>query len=271
MTSTTSTSSTSSVGGTVSNTTQDIVSVKVRDGIAVLTFDMPNEKQNTLSEKSAKALQAAFERVESDASIVGAVLISGKADFIAGADISMLQACTSAEQVEKLSRDMQEQLARMERSQKPVVAAIHGVALGGGLEVALACHWRIATDSPKTQLGLPEVMLGLLPGGGGTQRLPRRVGLQAALDMLLTGKNIRAVKAKRMGLVDQVTIPYGLEDAAVTACKRLVSGELKRVDRKDKLDAQGKVMEAALEDNAAGRALVFRQARAQVMEKTLGL
>ncbi|MDP2340581.1 MAG: 3-hydroxyacyl-CoA dehydrogenase NAD-binding domain-containing protein [Deltaproteobacteria bacterium] len=270
-TTTTTTTASSSSSSKGSAKEAEIVRLAVKDGIAVLTFDVPGERQNTLSDRSGRALQQAFERVEADASIVGAVLISGKPDFIAGADIAMVQACTTAEQVEKLSRDLQAQLLKMEQSKKPVVAAIHGSCLGGGLEVALACHWRLATDSPKTSLGLPEVMLGLLPGGGGTQRLPRLVGLQAALDMMLTGKNIRAVKAKRMGLVDQVTIPYGLEDAAIATCKRLVSGELKRGDRRDRLDSKDKMMEAALEDNAAGRALVFHQARATVMEKTLGL
>jgi enoyl-CoA hydratase/long-chain 3-hydroxyacyl-CoA dehydrogenase len=267
---TTTTSSTTATT-TSTNSTPEAVTVKVRDGIAVLTFDVPGEKQNTLNERSSRALQAAFARVESDPTIQGAVLLSGKGDFIAGADVAMLQACTTAAQVEALSRDMQAQLSRMEQSKKPVVAAIHGVALGGGLEVALACHWRIATDAPKTSLGLPEVMLGLLPGGGGTQRLPRLIGLQGALDLLLTGKTVRAQIAKRLGLVDQVTIPYGLEDAAVLACQRLISGELKRPDRRDRLDPQAKMMEAALEENPAGRAVVFHQARAQVMEKTLGL
>jgi enoyl-CoA hydratase / long-chain 3-hydroxyacyl-CoA dehydrogenase len=247
------------------------VTVDIHDDIAVLTFDVPGEKQNTLNEKSARALADAFASVEQDDAVKGIVLISGKSDFIAGADITMLQRCTTAEQVETLSKDMHAQLARIEQSRKPVVAAIHGACLGGGLEVALACHWRLATDSQKTSLALPEVMLGLLPGGGGTQRLPRLVGLATALDMLLTGKTIRAAKAKRMGLVDQLTIPFGLKDAAITACQRLVRGELKRVDRKERLQTQDKVKEAALEETAAGRAVVFSQARATVMEKTLGL
>ena len=251
--------------------TSSPVTVTVVDGIAVLTFDVPGQKQNTLSERTAKALAEAFARVENEADIVGAVLISGKPDFIAGADVAMLQACTTADQVEALSRDMQAQLLRIEQSKKPVVAAIDGACLGGGLEVALACHWRLATDSPKTVLGLPEVQLGLLPGGGGTWRLPRLLGVQTALDMLLTGKTLRAAKAKRVGLVDQLTIPFGLQEAAVTACKRLISGELKRVPREARQDTQEKLVEAALEDNAAGRALLFRQARATVMEKTLGL
>jgi enoyl-CoA hydratase/long-chain 3-hydroxyacyl-CoA dehydrogenase len=247
----------------------EAVTVKVKDGIAVITFDVPGEKQNTLNDKTSHGLYKAFEQVESDASIKAAVLISGKSDFIAGADITMLQAAKSASDLERLSRNMQEQLFRIEKSKKPVVAAIHGAALGGGLEVALACHYRIATDHPKTQLGLPEVMIGLLPGGGGTQRLPALVGVQAALDMMLTGKNIRAQKAKKMGLVDAVTVPYGLEDAAILCAKGLVDGTLQH--REPKKKPQERAMEAALEENPAGRAILFRQARAQVMEKTGGL
>ncbi len=264
-------STSSSPSSSSSSTNADIVRIEKDGDVAVLIFDVPGEKQNTLNERSAKALQAAFADVEADAAVKGVVLISGKADFIAGADISMLQACTTADQVATLSQGMQGQLEKIASNSKPVVAAIDGACLGGGLEVALACHWRIATDSPKTSLGLPEVMLGLLPGGGGTQRLPRLVGLTSALDLLLTGKTLRAQKAKRLGLVDQVTIPYGLKDAAITACRRLISGELKRVDRKDKLHGPDKVRDAALEDTAAGRAVVFSQARSGVMEKTLGL
>ena len=249
--------------------TGEAVTVKMRGDVAVIVFDVPGEKQNTISEKSTEGLRKAFERLDSDASIKGAVLISGKPDFIAGADISMMQQAKSAADCERLSRNLQEQLFKLERSKKPVVAAIHGTALGGGLEIALACHYRIATDSPKTVLGLPEVMLGLLPGGGGTQRLPALVGVANALDIMLTGKSIRAFKAKKMGLVDAITVPYGLEDAAVLACQRLISGEISHKEPKKK--PSEKAMEAALEDNPAGRAIMFRQARAQVMEKTGGL
>merc|ERR1719447_1944133 len=115
-------------------------------------------------------------------------------------------------------------------SKKPVVAAINGSCLGGGLEVALACHYRIATESPKTNLAVPEVMLGLLPGAGGTQRLPPLVGLPTALDMMLTGKQLKAPKAKKAGLVDKVVEelgPGGSSDGAVNSLQHLENQAVK--------------------------------------------
>uniref|UniRef100_A0A803VAT4 enoyl-CoA hydratase n=1 Tax=Ficedula albicollis TaxID=59894 RepID=A0A803VAT4_FICAL len=128
---------------------------------------------------------------------------------------SMLEACKTAQEVTQLSQDGQKMLEKIENSPKPVVAAISGSCLGGGLEVAIACHYRVATKDRKTVLGTPEVMLGLLPGAGGTQRLPKMVGLPAAFDMMLTGRNIRADRAKKMGLVDQLVEPLGLTDYAM--------------------------------------------------------
>lgn len=131
-------------------------------------------------------------------------------------------------------------LNKIADSSKPVVAAIMGPALGGGLEVALAAHYRIAVNDKKTTLGLPEVMLGLLPGAGGTQRLPRLVALMEALPMMLQGKHVRASKAKKIGLVDQLVEPLGpglkpgpertleyLEEIAIETAKQLASGKLK--------------------------------------------
>ena len=150
------------------------------------------------------------------------VLISGKADnFIAGADIEEFTAIASQTEAERLSFEGQETVSRLETFQKPIVAAINGACLGGGLEVALACHYRIATDHPKTMLGLPEVQLGLIPGAGGCQRLPRLIGARAALDMILTGKTERASKALRLGLVDEVVPPSILRQVAIAAADRL--------------------------------------------------
>src|SRR5262249_43706161 len=126
-----------------------------------------------------------------------------------------------------VSRQAQAGFQRLESFEKPVVAAIHGAALGGGLEWALACDYRIATDSPKTQLGLPETQLGLLPGAGGTQRLPKLIGVQAAIDLILTGKSLKAKKALKLGLVDEVVPPAILKQIALKRARELSDGTLK--------------------------------------------
>eukprot|EP00126_Sphaerothecum_destruens_P007729 Sdes_comp19965_c0_seq1m12514 len=170
-------------------------------------------------------------------------------------------------------------------SKKPIVAAIHGNALGGGLEIALACHYRIATEHPKTVFGLPEVMLGLLPGAGGTQRLPRLIGLMEALPIMLTGSNVRAKKAKSLGLVDELVQPIGeglraggvntlmyLERSAVLTAQKLARGELKRKPRGAELSkfSVGGFKHWAVHDFEYGRNFVFSQAEKSVLKKTYG-
>src|SRR5207237_4961905 len=124
--------------------------------------------------------------------------VSCKADnFIAGADIEAFVTLSSAAEAERLSADGQEMLDRLARFPKPIAVGIHGACLGGGFEFALACHYRVATNHPKTQIGLPGVQLGILPGAGGCQRLPLLVGVRAALDMMLAGESARPAKAFR--------------------------------------------------------------------------
>ena len=244
-----------------------IFTTEIFDGIAVITIDAPGAPVNTLSKATRDEFAPLIERLEKDASVRGAVLISGKPDvFIAGADIEELLAATSASQLAELSRAGHVMLNRVERLRVPIVAAIHGACMGGGLELALACPYRIATDHAKTVLALPEVMLGLLPGGGGTQRLPRLVGLQAALPMMLMGRNTRARKALQMGLVDEVVHPSILREIAVRRARELADGTRDRAHK-----AQPKGMGSfLLEDNPVGRAVVFRKAREQTMAKTGG-
>ena len=193
------------------------------------------------------------------------MLISGKPDsFIAGADIEVFTALTTESAAERLSFEGQEMVNRVETLSKPVVAAIHGACLGAGLELALACHYRVATDHPKTQLGLPEVQLGLIPGAGGCQRLPRLIGARAALDMILTGKSERGAKALRLGLVDELVPPSILRATAVAAAGRLVRDGLPR--RTPKTGVQGML----LDRTATGRRLVYRAAEKQVAAKSGG-
>src|SRR5690606_10737141 len=142
----------------------------------------PGESVNTLKAEFADQLSVLLDRIEHSSDIRAVVLTSAKKDsFLAGADIHMLRRVSSVESATRLSRTGQAVLDRLERLNQPCVAAIHGACLGGGLELALACRERVCSNGPRTKLGLPEVQLGLLPGLGGTQRLPRLIGVQAAL------------------------------------------------------------------------------------------
>jgi len=187
------------------------VSVRLQDGVAVITYDQPGAPVNTLNTRVGPVFERVFDLIEQDARISAAVLRSGKPDsWIAGADIDELASLATAAQGEALSRGGQRLLDRLAALRKPVVAALHGATLGGGLEVALACRHRIASEHPKTILALPEVQLGLIPGAGGTQRLPRLVGLQVALDMMLTGKNVRGRSARWIAAAASLLLVSGL-------------------------------------------------------------
>ena len=236
------------------------------DGIAVVTLDLPGEPVNKVTAALRDDFALLFNHIEADPTVRGVVLLSGKPDsWIAGADIDEFLTLRHASDAETLSRTGQSLLARLAALRVPVVAAIHGACLGGGLEAALACHWRIATDHPRTVLALPEVQLGLLPGAGGTQRLPRLIGLQRALDLILTGRTVRARKAWQMGLVDELVHPAILRAIAVERARSLAEGTAPARAGKGR-GAAG----VLLEDNPIGRALLFRTAREGVMEKTHG-
>lgn len=238
-------------------------SLNIRDDkVAVITMDIPGESMNVLKASFADEIDAMLKQLANDSTLKGVVFISGKKDsFIAGADISMLDACQTAEQAETIATMGQQMFDRLEQLRLPLVAAIHGPCLGGGLELALACHARVASSSPKTVLGLPEVQLGLLPGSGGTQRLPKLVGVQKALDMILTGKQLRAAQAKKLGLVDEVVPESILLDAAV---KKALAGKPRREAKKQSL------LDKLLENTGPGRKLVFSQALKQTLKKTQG-
>ena len=173
------------------------VHLKRRDsGVAVLTFDVPDHSVNVLSREVIDEVTPLLEEIERDPTIAGCVLVSGKDEsFVAGADLDELTGMTDSRDVRQLLTDAHHLLDRIEQSRKPFVAAIHGGAIGGGLEVALACHRRIATENPHTVFSFPEVGLGLIPAGGGTQRLPRLIGLEHSLPMLLTG--VRSIRRER--------------------------------------------------------------------------
>jgi len=187
-------------------------------GIVTLTMDMPGRSQNVWGQASIDAFSAVLDRLAGDDAATGVIVTSGKKDFLAGADLQAIRQMTipgrSAEELAATSDALGAQLRRLETCGKPVVAAINGTALGGGFELCLACHRRIVVDSPRIQLGLPESGLGLLPGAGGTQRLPRLIGIRNSLMPLMEGKRLRPGKALKLGMVDEAVPADQLLDAA---------------------------------------------------------
>jgi 3-hydroxyacyl-CoA dehydrogenase/enoyl-CoA hydratase/3-hydroxybutyryl-CoA epimerase len=241
--------------------------VEVEGGVAAVVFDAPGEPVNTLSPEVGAAFEKLLQELERDPAVQAVVFLSGKPDgFVAGAKIELLQQLGSAAEGEALARGAQQVFDRLARCAKPVVAAIHGACLGGGLEWALACRYRIATDHPKTQLGQPELQLGLIPGAGGTQRLPRLVGLEAALDLILTGRSVNARRALRIGLVDEVVPPPLLRQVARQRAAELAAG-LRQPSSGVGSHRRGGLRRLALEQNPIGRELVLRKARSQVIAK----
>lgn len=237
---------------------------RLDDGILWLEFDLPGEPVNKITRGVRDELDALLDQLTADADVRAIILISAKPDsFIAGADIDEFVALQSRDEAWALVRSGQELINKFERLGKPVVAAIHGACLGGGLEAALACTYRIATDHAKTKIGLPEVQLGIIPAAGGCQRLPRLIGVREALDIILAGKQVPGVVAHRRGIVDELVHPAILEDVARRAARRLADGWRPKRDGVS-------VAELALEKNPLGRKVVFATARKQVLKRTGG-
>lgn len=194
-----------------------------RDGAGLywIRFDDPDRKVNILTDAAMRALEAALSAAEDAADLVGVVFASGKPDvFLAGADISIFDRIRTAAEGEALARAGQAIFDRVARLPVPSVALVSGACLGGGLELALACDWIVAAETPRTRLGLPEVQLGIIPGLGGTQRLPARVGPATALDLILTGRTVDARRARSVGLVDETCPPEILSARAAVWAAR---------------------------------------------------
>ena len=195
-----------------------MIRTDIDNGIATLTWDMPDRSQNVINNASLTAFGDAIEAALEDESVIGIIVTSAKSAYIAGGDLDTLNdiafGSQSAEALNSSLGALSELLRRIETGGKPCVAAIGGTALGGGFEIALACHHRVLVDNPKVKVGLPEATLGLLPAAGGTQRVPRMIGVQASMPLLLEGKQLRPDKALATGLVDQVVPADALLDTA---------------------------------------------------------
>ena len=239
------------------------LSTNKQDGILIVTLDQPNEKVNKLTEELITEFQDLLSNTD-PSSVDGMVLTSGKSgNFIAGADVEMLKNKSAPQGIEELSQRGNKLLLKLANYPKPVVAAIHGSCLGGGLEVAMACHYRVASEHSDTVMGQPEVKLGLLPGGGGTQRLPRLIGVQNALTYMLTGKNIYPRKAYKLGLVDELTHRDAVVTAGKAAVRKMNAGNFERDDKRS-------LLHQLMEGLSPLRKIIYSQARKRAQSNTNG-
>jgi enoyl-CoA hydratase / long-chain 3-hydroxyacyl-CoA dehydrogenase len=235
---------------------------EVKNGVAIVRFNGPG-KMNTISSGMQKEAEIIFREKVIGKDIKAVVFLSSKPDnFIAGADIDMIKKFENKQDIKALTMKGHAFFEEMKKLKIPMVAGINGVALGGGLEWALYCDYRIATTNKKTAMGLPEVKLGLLPGMGGTYHLPHLVGYATAMDMMLTGKNIKPDKAKKMGLVDLVVDSASLESVCIQQALGLANGTVKPSKRKR--DWMSWVMEATPASN-----IMFSKAK-EMVDKNSG-
>ena len=244
--------------------TQFIRHELAENGLATITFDHADSSVNTLGVGPLKELKDILDDLAAGKTCKGLLIRSAKKDFIVGADITDIEKLKSAEENRDGALQMQAVFTTLEDLPFPTVAAINGQCLGGGLELALACDWRVAAEDAK--LGFPEIQLGLIPGAGGTQRTPRIIGIQSALDLILTGKRLTAKKAKKIGLVDAMVHPEML---------LLVASEYTQTKRKDKYKVKSKslgddITRFATESNPIGRKVMERKAREMVEENSKG-
>ena len=230
----------------------------LESGVQVITLDMADESMNVLRKELIEDFNSVFTEAGQNPDVTGIIFRSGKDSFIAGADIAMIDNAITAQDVAALSKALQDTTILIEKLSKPTAAVIHGACLGGGLEIAMAFDYRVASTHKSTKLGLPEVQLGLLPGGSGTQRLPRLVDLPTALDLVLTGKQIPAKKAVRVGLISDVAA----ESIVLDVAEKLV---LKGKPKPRKKSLKENVMNLGL-----ARGLIFKKAREKTEEMTFG-
>lgn len=244
---------------------QESIKIVPQGDVAVVEFDLVGEKVNKFSTPVMKRLQEVL--LELKKSNYKAVIFkSNKAKiFIAGADIEEIRSMTTAEQFDVAVKGGQDIMNMVEDLPMPTIASIHGGCMGGGCEFILACDYRIASDDSSTKIGLPEIQLGILPGFGGTQRMPRVIGLQAALDIILAGKAVNAKKALKIGLVDKMVHPNLLQAQAMKWAQEIIAAGSKK--RRKKFEPRG-LMNKILE--GIGSSVVFNQARKGVMKATKG-
>jgi 3-hydroxyacyl-CoA dehydrogenase/enoyl-CoA hydratase/3-hydroxybutyryl-CoA epimerase len=244
----------------------DLLRLEVDEsGVATVWIDDPGAEINTIRQATLDGFSEVLGHLEQMSGLLGVVFISAKASsFVVGADLDMIDDLDTPAAARGISRRAHRLLWRVKSLEPPTVAAIEGTCLGGGVEIVLGCDYRLASTHEATRFALPEVKLGLIPGGGGTQYLPRLVGVQQALRLMLTGTSVRPKKARSMGLVDALIHPPGLYDAGKRAVRQLANGNI-TVDRTSQSFG-----DRLLESLPVSRRLLYQQARSRVRERTNG-
>ena len=245
-------------------------SSKIPEGVGVIQWDLQNEKVNKLSTPVIQKLQKIITEIQDgvkSSKYKAIVMISRKPRiFIAGADIAEIQNITDSDKAQSMCGIGQNLLNQIEDIPIPFIAAINGACLGGGCEVALACDYRIATDDSSTRIGLPETKLGVIPGFGGCWRLPRLIGLEASLDIILGGKSVNGKKALKLKLIDQLVSTSDLEEQAFKFASQLIaSSSKKRVGT-----FKAKTWASSFLNSFIGTPIVFRQAKKMMMKQSGG-
>jgi len=242
----------------------------LQNNIGQLTFDLPDERINKFSTQVMQELDTSLDDLAKNADLKCLLICSAKKNiYIVGADIKEIITITDLEKGISVSNLGQKVFSKITDLPYPTIAVIDGACMGGGTEMSLACTYRLATDNPGTKIALPEVNLGLFPGWGGTQRLPRLIGLQRALDLILTGRTLNGIRAYRQGVVDKVIPKEQVREMALKFALDVVNGvdvlKLSRSRRKQK-----GLLPPLLEKNPLGRAIVYRIAKKNVLIKTKG-
>ncbi len=241
---------------------------KIDDRISILYFDLPGEKVNKFSTSVMFQFEEQIEALKQRSDIECLLFMSKKPGiFIAGADVKEIQSIRDEESGYKVGRVGQNIFTAFEKLPFKKVAVIDGACMGGGTELSLCCDFRLASDAPKTKIALPEVNLGILPGWGGTQRLPKLVGLQRALDIILTGKNLNAKRAWKSGLVDKIIPAEWVKEKAIEFAGDVLAGKTKKYTARRKPKGAANMV---LEQTTIGRNLIFSQAEKMLLKKTHG-
>jgi len=242
------------------------LSFEIKDQIGFITFDQPDSKVNVLTGEILSEFERMIEVTLAEQDIKALVIQSAKSGiFIAGADINEIKGISDPFEAEQKSRAGQKVLDRLEDLKVPTIAVIDGAALGGGCELALACTYRLATFNSKVKIGLPEVNLGILPGFGGTYRLPRLIGLSQALNMILAGKIVSGKSALRSGLVDKLVPQLNLSDSVMAFAKEVAGSTVRRIVKR-----RISWVQKVLDHTPLGQLLVFLKARQNIFQKTKG-